>query len=213
MIRMDKKELLKKRNESKRKKPEFVRQDAHKKPRLGKKWRRPKGIDSKMRLSLKGHRKKPSKGYKSPSAVRGLSREGLEMRIVSSLKDVELLKTDTEGAVISGKVGKAKKVAIVRALVEKKAAILNIKDPSLFLQKVEEEEKKRKEEKEKKKKEKKKKEEEKKRKAEEKAKKEKEEKEKAKEEKETQGIKKKPEAPEDKEKKEKDKILATKDVQ
>ena len=53
----------------KKKKPKFIRQDAHKKGRLAKKWRKPKGLQSKMRLCKKGYRKRISKGYKSPKEV------------------------------------------------------------------------------------------------------------------------------------------------
>ena len=64
------------RAQMKGKKPEFIRQDAHKKPGLGWKWRRPKGITSKMRLHLKGYRRIVKKGYRSPKDVRGLTKDG-----------------------------------------------------------------------------------------------------------------------------------------
>ena len=41
--------LLELRKRIKRKKPEFIRQDAHKKKSLESKWRKPKGLHSKMR--------------------------------------------------------------------------------------------------------------------------------------------------------------------
>ena len=46
--------LLELRRAMKRKKPDFIRQDSHKKAGLGAKWRKPKGIHSKMRKKHKG---------------------------------------------------------------------------------------------------------------------------------------------------------------
>ena len=40
-------DLLKLRKRIKKKKPRFVRQDSHKKPKLKKKWKKPKGLQSK----------------------------------------------------------------------------------------------------------------------------------------------------------------------
>ena len=70
-------ELLDKRRRIKKKKPDFIMQSAHKKSRLEQKWKRPRGIDSKMRLNLKGHQKCVEVGYRSPRAVRGLDKSGL----------------------------------------------------------------------------------------------------------------------------------------
>ena len=45
------KELLELKKKIKKKKPNFTRQETHKKSKLKKKWRRPKGIQSKLRLN------------------------------------------------------------------------------------------------------------------------------------------------------------------
>ena len=58
---MEKKDLLEFRKKIKAKKPNFIRQDAHKKGEIKKKWRRPKGLQSKMRLHKRGYRKSPSR--------------------------------------------------------------------------------------------------------------------------------------------------------
>ena len=55
-----------------KKKPRFIRRDYTKRKNLGKKWRRPKGIDNKLRLNIKGHGKKISQGYRSAKRIRGL---------------------------------------------------------------------------------------------------------------------------------------------
>ena len=63
--------LLQLRKRIKAKKPNFVRQDSHKQKEVKKKWRKPKGMQSKMRLKKKGYRKSVSIGYGSPKKVNG----------------------------------------------------------------------------------------------------------------------------------------------
>ena len=111
----------------KKKKPHFIRQDAHKKKRLGNKWRKPKGLHSKMRLGFKGHPRKISSGYGSPKLVEGADRTGLMPKIICNRQDLEGLK-EKEGAVISGSVGKKKKLEMLNLAIEKDIAVINIKD-------------------------------------------------------------------------------------
>lgn len=144
------KELLELRKKIKRKKPLFIRQDVHKKKRLGFKWRKPRGLHSKVRRGLKGYRKRVSKGYKSPSLIKGIHHSGLKMVVVSSIKDIEKIKKDEEGIIIKKDVGLKKKIGIVKKSIEKSIKILNIKDPSNFLNVVGEKLKKKREDKEKK---------------------------------------------------------------
>ena len=129
----------------KAKKPDFIRQDTHKRPALGVKWRRPKGIQAKMRKHLHGYRKQVSTGYSSPRAVRGLHRSGLKEALVHTVEDMKTL-DKTQGAVI-GHVGLKRKLELLRYALEKKLTVLNVKDPQAFLKKVEEENKMRKEKK------------------------------------------------------------------
>ena len=149
--------LLELRNEMKAKKPDFVRQDAHKKKKLEEKWRRPRGIHSKLRRKFRGKGKHPSIGYSSPKKVRGLTREGLKPVLVHNLNELKTLR-DGEGAVIA-RIGLKKKIEIVKKAIEMKIKLLNVKNPEKFLEDAKaklEERKKKAEEREKKKKEKKK---------------------------------------------------------
>jgi len=186
---MSKEESLILRRNIKKKKPNFLRQEAQRRKKLAKNWRQPKGGQSKLRKKQGGKRAHPSPGYSSPRKVRGLSREGLIIAAVGNLSEAESLDPKTQGAVIS-KVGKKKKVEIIKKLLEKKARILNIISPEEFVKETEEEIKKKKQEKKAKQEKKKKSKEERLKKAEEKKKKEEEEKkpeeEKKKEEKEEQ---------------------------
>ena len=141
------KTLLEQRNEVKRKKPRFICQDAHKKSRLSQRWRRPKGIQSKMRLNIRGYRRSPSHGWGSPKQVRGLTRYGMVPVIVHTMADIERIDPKNEVAVLAGGLGKRKKIELIKLLTEKKVTIDNIKDPSSFIEGVNEELKERQKEK------------------------------------------------------------------
>ena len=120
-------ELLELRNELKKNKPQFIRQDYQRRKRLGRKlkWRKPKGIHSKIRHHLKGRRKMPSPGYKSPSKTRGLHASGLEMVCIYSPSGINKIDKDTEGIIISKQVGLKKKFDILKMAKEMGIPILN----------------------------------------------------------------------------------------
>ena len=81
--------LLNLRRAIKQKKPAFLRQKSKQIKRLGKKWRKPKGLHSKLRLSKKGHSQSVSSGWRSPHKVRGLHRLGLKVRLIRSVDMVK----------------------------------------------------------------------------------------------------------------------------
>jgi len=136
------------------KKLKFTRQDAHKKVRLGNKWRRPKGLHSKMRIGFKGYNKTVSIGYGSPKNTRGLDKAGLKLIIIKSLKDIENINAKEECIAVAKTIGLRKKVEILKKAIKKSISVVNVKDVNKFLKDVEEKIKKSKEEKEKIKKEK-----------------------------------------------------------
>ncbi|MBI4150466.1 50S ribosomal protein L32e [Candidatus Woesearchaeota archaeon] len=131
------KALLEYRKHLKGRKPEFIRQDAHKHPSLGRKWRRPRGIQSKMRKNKRGYRASVTIGYRSPKTVRGLHPSGLQSVVVHTLDGLKALDTKTQGATIAH-VGMKQKMELLRFAVEKKIPVLNVKDVALFLKKAEE---------------------------------------------------------------------------
>jgi len=131
------------------KKLKFTRQDAHKKVRLGNKWRRPRGLHSKMRLSKKGYNKCVSIGYGSSKSTRGFDKSGLKLIIIKSLKELEKINAKEECIAVAKTIGLRKKVEILKQAVKKSINVVNIKDVNKFLKDVEEKIKKSKEEKEK----------------------------------------------------------------
>jgi large subunit ribosomal protein L32e len=137
-------DLLKLRKAIKKKKPEFIRQDAHKKPKLKKKWKRPKGLHSKMRLCIKGYRRSVEKGWGSPREARGLHPSGLKAVLVYAVADLDKIDAKVSGGIISAGVGLKKRVEIAKAAKERGIMILNVKVDK-FLAGFEEEMKKRKE--------------------------------------------------------------------
>lgn len=142
------KELLAKRKQIKAKKPVFVMQDAHKHKKLQQHWRKPRGIDSKIRLNLKGYNKRVQIGYGSPSAVKGLDRSGLMPVIVANVDQLLRLDKEKEGAVISSSVGMKKRMDIINKAKSSNISILNVKNIDKALQAITDKIKAKKEEKE-----------------------------------------------------------------
>ena len=117
--------LLKLREELKRKKPKFRRQEWHRYKRLGEKWRRPRGRHSKMRRKLKSKPKMPNPGYGSPKKVRGLHPSGYEEVLVYNPKDLEKIDPKRQAARIASRVGKRKRQEILKKAEELGIVVLN----------------------------------------------------------------------------------------
>lgn len=118
--------LLELRSKIKSKKPDFIRQDNPKRMKLNDKWRKPKGIHSKIKHKFKGRRKMPSPGYKSPKKVKGLHESGLKIINVSSVSGLLNLKKTIEGAVIPKSIGMKKRLDILKKAKELEINILNL---------------------------------------------------------------------------------------
>lgn len=134
------------RDKIKGRKPEYIRQDAHKKSKLEVKWVKPKGCQSKMRHHLKGKRKCAQIGYGSPLAAKGLHASGLRERMVNNLNELDLV-AKGEGAVIGSSVGGKKRLEILKKAAEKKITVLNFRDIGEYIKEREDAIKKKKEEK------------------------------------------------------------------
>jgi large subunit ribosomal protein L32e len=122
-----KEEMLKVRKRIKRKKPKFKRQEWFRKKALGKKWRKPRGIHSKLRRHEKAKGSLPNPGYGSPSSVRGLNREGYREIIVRNVKDLEKVNPKEDVAVISKTVGRKKKFEILENAKKMNIKVSNYK--------------------------------------------------------------------------------------
>jgi len=128
------KEMLKIRKEVKSRKPTFLRKDSHKKKRLSKGWRRPKGITNKKRLKLKAHGKNVSQGYGSPKVVKGFSISGLNQILVRNLKDLAKVTGSGKGIIISRTSSNKTRVSIIQEALKKSITIINIKNGQAYFQ-------------------------------------------------------------------------------
>jgi len=107
----------------------FLRRTSNRYSKLGKRkkkkqvWRRPAGRDNKMREKRRGYPAVVSVGYKGDKKLRG-SIENKKPVIVNNLKELEKIKE--KGFVIIGKVGKKKKIEMVKKAKKMKIIVHNL---------------------------------------------------------------------------------------
>lgn len=119
---------LKLRERIKSKRPHFRRQEAWRYKRLSgkkEKWRKAKGIDSKMRLKKKGWPKSPEIGYRGPKKVRNFHPSGYKEVLVFNVDDLDNVDPKSQVARIAHTVGAKKRVEISTRAEEKGVRILN----------------------------------------------------------------------------------------
>jgi large subunit ribosomal protein L32e len=117
--------LLKLRKRAKNKKPEFLRSESWRYAKMSESWRRPRGLDHKMRRKIKGWPPMVSTGYKGPKIARGLHPSGLREVMVHNVEDLDQVGPAVQAARIAHAVGKRKRQLILAAAKEKKVRILN----------------------------------------------------------------------------------------
>ncbi|MFH1649371.1 MAG: eL32 family ribosomal protein [Candidatus Woesearchaeota archaeon] len=119
------KQLLEERKKVKKRKPSFLRADGHKKVKLAKKWREPRGLHNKMRLEKRGYRRVVKDGWGSPSAIRGMTQDGKVVKHVSTLKDLQVIDAKMQVVIIAGCVSIKNKIAIRDAALKLGITLLN----------------------------------------------------------------------------------------
>lgn len=130
---------LKARKRAKKKKPDFARPESWRYVKLKESWRRPRGLDHKMRRKIKGWPPTVSVGYKGPKVARGLHPSGYKEVLVHNAKEVSNIDPKSEAARIAHTVGKKKRVQIIAEAKKKKVFILNFKPAKELVEKEEEE--------------------------------------------------------------------------
>ena len=108
-----------------RKLPKFIRQSATAYKRLGRKWRRPRGKQSKLREKQKSHGRWPTVGYGAPKELRYLHPSGMKEILIHSVKDLEKIDPKIYAAKIAHVVGERKRLEILKKAEELKIKILN----------------------------------------------------------------------------------------
>ena len=109
----------------KKRAPRFRRQEWFRFARLGEKWRKPRGRDSKMRLGMSGKPAVPSIGYRSPKEVRGVHPSGLIEVRVGTPRELERVDASKQAIRIASSVGRRKREQILARARELKIRVLN----------------------------------------------------------------------------------------
>lgn len=116
---------MKKSSRKKRRMPRFKRQEWFRFRKLGEKWRRPRGKDSKMRLGKRGKLVLPSVGYRLPKSTRGSHPSGLAEVMVSGPGDIDRVNPSRQAVRIASSVGRRKREQILARANELGIRVLN----------------------------------------------------------------------------------------
>jgi len=109
----------------KSKKPKFRRQESWRYKRVSQVWRKPDGVDSKMRIKRKGWPKSAEVGYRGPREARGLHPSGYEEILVRNVDDLAKVDSKTQAVRIAHTVGMKKRAEISLRAGERHIYILN----------------------------------------------------------------------------------------
>ncbi|TRO54094.1 50S ribosomal protein L32e, partial [Candidatus Bathyarchaeota archaeon] len=116
---------LKTRKRIKKNKPDFVRSESWRYVKLKESWRKPRGLDHKMRRKIKGWPPTVSVGYKGPKDARGLHPSGYREVLVHNIEEISKVDPRSEAARIAHTVGKKKRVQIIAEAKKREVFILN----------------------------------------------------------------------------------------
>jgi len=120
-------EALKARARAKNKKPAFIRAESWKYDRFSLSWRRPRGLDNKIRRKIKGWPPGASVGYKGPKIARGLHPSGYREVIVFNAQGLSTIDPNTQAIRIAHTVGKRKRALIIAEAKKLNLKILSVK--------------------------------------------------------------------------------------
>jgi large subunit ribosomal protein L32e len=126
------KTALKYRAFKKNKQPHFIRQEGHRYAKLGDKWRKPRGMHSKLRQHWGYRINVVSIGYRGPKAARGLHPSGFKEVLVHNVMDLEKIDPKTQAIKIGRTVGSKKRGAIedrIKELEKKKEVSYYLLNP------------------------------------------------------------------------------------
>jgi len=108
----------------KRKVPKFRRQGISEKA-VGPEWRKPRGINSKQKVAKRGKPVMVKIGYKNPAALRGKTSSGFSIVLVNNLAQLDGINPQAERALISGRVGRLKRMQLLERADSRKIHVIN----------------------------------------------------------------------------------------
>jgi large subunit ribosomal protein L32e len=118
-------QLLSLREEIRHRMPRFQRQESWRYRRIHKSWRKPRGVDSKMRKLVKGWPKIAKIGYRVPRAVRGYHPSGMQEVLVHTLPELEGLNPENQAVRLGSKLGARARAALLSRAKELGIRVLN----------------------------------------------------------------------------------------
>ena len=121
------KKALKTRERARNKKPSFARSESWRYDKFSESWRRPRGLDHKMRRKIKGWPPTVNTGYKGPKIARGLHPSGYREVLVQNANDIAKIDPATQAARIAHTVGMRKRAQIIAEAKKRKVYVLNFK--------------------------------------------------------------------------------------
>jgi large subunit ribosomal protein L32e len=105
--------------------PAFVRPESWRYVRLHPEWRKPKGLDNKVRKSIKGWPRRVKVGYRGPVGVRNYHPSGHPEVLVHNTDELSKVVPGKEVVRIGGAVGARKRAAILKRAGELGLKIVN----------------------------------------------------------------------------------------
>jgi large subunit ribosomal protein L32e len=117
--------LVEMRKEFSKRRPAFIRPESWRYDRLKPEWRKPKGLDNKVRKSKKGWPRRAKVGYRGPVISRYLHPSGHFEVIVHNQEELESLVPGRDVARIGRTVGARKRGTILTRAKELGIGVLN----------------------------------------------------------------------------------------
>lgn len=105
--------------------PLFKRREGFRYKKLGKKWRKPRGLHNKVRRYIGSKGNAPSIGYGTSKKIRGRHPSGYEEVITHNPSELANIDPKRQAIRLSGKIGGKKREMIIKKANELKLKVLN----------------------------------------------------------------------------------------